>query len=334
MDNQRLFPVLALLFILFLLWENWLQFQAQKHPPPKAPAPAATVQGETATPAPGAPARDVPSQTPTPAAPTLTAPVESGQRVKVVTDVYEAEIDTVGGDLRRLGLRTYPESLQQPKQPFQLLEDSVTHFFIVQSGLGSKDNPAPNHYARFVPEQTEYRLQDGQNSLEVKLTWSEGGITVTKSYTFQRGSFVIDLKQRVDNASSQEWRGWQYRQLQRTAPPAQGGMFSGVSTYTGGVISTPEEKYKKISFDTMAKEPLNLTVKGGWVAMIQHYFLAALVPGPEQINTFYSKVIDGGRYVLGMLGQPQTVAPGSSGEFSTRLYAGPKLQNVLATVAP
>ncbi|MFO1429376.1 MAG: membrane protein insertase YidC [Candidatus Competibacteraceae bacterium] len=334
MDNQRLFPLLALLFILFLLWENWLQFQAQKHPPPKAPVPAATIQGETTAPAPGAPAQDIPNQVPSAAAPTLTAPVESGQRVKVVTDVYEAEIDTIGGDLRRLGLRTYPESLQQPKQPFELLEDSATHFFIVQSGLKADNNPAPSHYARFVTEQTEYRLQDGQNSLEVKLTWSEGGITVTKSYTFQRGSFVIDLKQRVDNASPQEWRGWQYRQLQRTPPPSQGGMFSGVYTYTGGVISTPEEKYKRVSFDTMAKEPVNLTVKGGWVAMIQHYFLAALVPGQEQTDLFYSNVIDGGRYALGMLGQPQTVAPGSSGEFSTRLYAGPKLQNVLAELAP
>ena len=111
-------------------------------------------------------------------------------------------------------------------------------------------------------------------------------------------------------------------------------MFSGVYTYTGGVISTPEEKYQKVSFDSMAEKNLNLTVKGGWVAMIQHYFLAALAPGPEQTDTFYSKVIDGGRYVLGMLGQPQTIAPGSTGEFSTRLYAGPKLQHVLAEVAP
>ncbi len=334
MDNQRLFPLLALAFILFLLWENWLQFQAQKHPPPPpVTAPAATVQGQSGAVAPGAPARDVPNLAPTAAAPAPTT-LESGQRIRVVTDVYEAEIDTVGGDLRLLGLLTYPESLQQPQQPFELLEDSTAHFFIVQSGLGSSDSPAPNHYARFTSEQTEYRLQDGHNSLEVKLTWSEGGITVTKSYTFQRGSFVIDLKQRVENASAQEWRGWQYRQLQRTSPPSQGGMFSGVSTYTGGVISTPEVKYQKIPFGAMAKENLNLTAKGGWAAMIQHYFLAALVPGEEQTDTFYSKVIDGSRFVLGMLGQPQTIAPGSTGEFSTRLYAGPKLQNVMETVAP
>jgi YidC/Oxa1 family membrane protein insertase len=68
--------------------------------------------------------------------------------------------------------------------------------------------------------------------------------------------------------------------------------------------------------------------------MIQHYFLAALVPGEEQTDTFYSKVIDGSRFVLGLLGQPQTIAPGSTGEFSTRLYAGPKLQNVLEKIAP
>ena len=91
-------------------------------------------------------------------------------------------------------MRTYSESLQN-RNPFLLLQDNKTDLFIVQSGLGSSHSPAPNHYARFVPEQTDYQLQDGQNSLEVCLSWSEGGIQVSKTYTFHRGSFVIDLNQ-------------------------------------------------------------------------------------------------------------------------------------------
>jgi YidC/Oxa1 family membrane protein insertase len=332
MENQRLLPIFALLFILFLLWQHWMEFQARKHAPsPGVAAPVTTGQEGTRPEAQAPAARDVPSVTPGPA-PAQTA-LESGQRVKVVTDVFEAEIDTLGGDLRRLGLRTYSESLQN-RNPFLLLQDNKTDLFIVQSGLGSSHSPAPNHYAHFVPEQTEYQLQDDQNSLEVRLSWSEGGIRVIKTYTFHRGSFVIDLNQHVENTGAEEWRGWQYRQLQRIPPPKSGGMFGGVYTYTGGVISTPEKNYEKIPFDTMTKENLNLTVTDGWVAMIQHYFLAALVPNKGQTDTFYTKVIDGNRYVLGMLEQPQTVPPGGTGDFSTRLYAGPKIQSMLEKVAP
>jgi YidC/Oxa1 family membrane protein insertase len=336
MENQRLFLVIALLFVLFLIWEQWMEFQARKHAPPAVATPSAPArQGEGQPESPGPAAQEVPSAAIPAAAPVQPA-LKSGQRIKVVTDVIAAEIDTLGGDLRQLGLRTYPESLQEKNKPFQLLQDNKANLFIVQSGLGSKDDPAPGHDAYFVPEQTDYSLQDGQDSLDVRLNWSENGIKVTKTYTFHRGKFVIDLNQRVENTTDHEWSGWQYRRLQRTPPPKpSSGMFGGVYTYTGGVISTPEKPYQKITFDAMVKENLILeNVPDGWVAMIQHYFLAALVPQPEQTDTFYTKVIDGNRYVLGMQGQPQTISPGGTGEFSTTLYAGPKIQSVLEQVAP
>jgi YidC/Oxa1 family membrane protein insertase len=106
--------------------------------------------------------------------------LSGGQRVRVITDLLEAEIDTVGGDLRQVGLRTYPDSVRQRDQPFLLLKDSSTDLFIAQSGLVAlNDGPAPNHYALFTPEQTEYRLADGQDKLEVRLNlvrpvWGEG----------------------------------------------------------------------------------------------------------------------------------------------------------------
>ncbi len=334
MENQRLFLVMAALFILFLLWENWIAFEARKHPPPPTVTSAPGPTGQAVPQPPGAPAQDVPSGA-APGAIPAPAALESGQRVKVATDLYEVEIDTIGGDLRQVGLRTYPQSLQN-SSPFMLLQDNKADLFIVQSGLGSTTGPAPNHYARFLPEQTEYRLQDGQDSLEVRLNWSEGGIDVVKTYTFHRHSFVIDLNQRVRNTTSQEWRGWQYRQLQRTPPPTPSGSWlsGGIYTYTGGIISTPEKPYEKLPFDKMAEENLDLTVSGGWVAIIQHYFFAALIPAKEQSDTFYSKVIDGNRFVLGLRGPPQSIAANGEGNFATRLYVGPKIQSVLDEIAP
>ena len=335
MENQRLLLAAALMFVVFLLWQNWLEFQAKKYPPPVPPV--ATAPGNASNPAMSAaiPGQDVPTAAPTVGAGPLA--LGSGQRVRVTTDLFDAEIDTVGGDLRRVGLRTYPESVQQPDQPFQLLRDSGAEIFIAQSGLVALNNaPAPNHYALFTPEHSEYRLAEGQDTLEVRLNWVDPtGLKVVKTYTFRRGSFLVELNQRVENGGASDWQGGQYRQFQRTPPKTSNSFFGGgVITYTGAVISTPEQRYEKISFDDIAKKELNQSVKGGWIAMIQHYFLGAWIPNAGEADDFYTKVVGGNRYVVGMRGAVQTVPAGATGDFRTRLYVGPKLSNVLEETAP
>lgn len=334
MENQRLLLFAALGFVLFLLWQNWLEFQAKKYPPP---APVATAPASPAVPAGPAitPGQDVPTAGPVPGA--ISQALGSGSRVQVTTDLFEAEIDTIGGDLRQVGLRTYPESVQQLNQPFQLLKDSGPDLFIAQSGLVAlNDGSAPNHYAPFTAEQNEYRFADGQDTLEVRLNWAGPfGVKVVKTYTFHRGSFLVELNQRVENGSTDNWQGSQYRQFQRTPPKTKNGFFGGgVITYTGAVISTPEQRYEKISFDDIAKQPLNQPVKDGWVAMIQHYFLGAWIPNAGETDTFYTKSIDGHRYVVGMTSAVQSIPAGATGDFRTRLYMGPKLPDILDKIAP
>ena len=333
MENQRLLLIAALVFVLFLLWQNWMEFQARKYPPPAPPAATAPADPAVST-VPAPPTPDVPTVAPIPGVSPQPA-TGVGQRVRVITDLFEAEIDTTGGDLRRVGLRTYPESVRQPDRPFQLLKDGP-EIFIAQSGLVAlQDGPAPNHYAQFTAEQSEYRLADGQEVLEVRLNWEDpSGVRVVKTYTFRRGSFLVELNQRVENHSDRDWQGSQYRQFQRTPPPAEGGFFHGAITYTGAVISTPEQRYEKFSFSDIGKRELNQSVQGGWIAMIQHYFLGAWVPAPDEINDFYTRVVGGNRYVVGMRGSLLTVPAGETGEFRTRLYVGPKLPDVLGEIAP
>jgi YidC/Oxa1 family membrane protein insertase len=342
MENQRLFLVLALLFVLFLIWQRWMEFQIQQAGPP--PTEAAAPGAPAAQPGAAPPERlDLPSV----AAPAETAApaadLTNARRVRVLTDVFEIEIDTALGDLRHVGLRTYPQSLDQPDRPFVLFKDGGPELFIAQSGLLSAASAAtvPNHYGdsaqRFAVAQEEYRLQEGQDRLDVPLTWTDGsGLKVTKTYTFHRDSFAIDLTHRVDNGSAQDWSGRQYRQFLRTPPPTQGGFFTGgVYTYTGGVVSSPAKHYEKISLQDMAEEDLNREVTGGWVAMIQHYFLGAWIPPQDQTNGFFTRKAPGDqRYVLGLVGQDRTVAAGETAEFQTRIYAGPKIQDRLESLAP
>jgi len=337
MDNPRLFLFIALSFVVLLMWEAWQRDYGSK-PPVESPA------TETARPAPSEaapPAEDLPVAADTGSAaeqaPKLSldeALLKRGERVRVITDVLDIEIDTVGGDLRRALLLKYPISASDPDVPVELLNDKLPNLFVAQSGLRTPDGEEPTHHAHYSAAQSEYRLQPGQSELSVPLRWtSPQGIAVTKLYRLRPGSYVIDVEHQVRNASSAEWRGREYRQLQRTQI-AEYGQSQFIHTYMGGVIYSPEEKYEKISFEDMVEQNLSRTITGGWAAMIQHYFLAAWIPPLSAPEHYYTKVLSGQRYVLGFIANQLTIPPGEEKVFKSRLYVGPKLQDKLGTVAP
>jgi YidC/Oxa1 family membrane protein insertase len=337
MDNARLFLGIALVFVLFLIWQAWIGEQISVPPPQSdtaAPAEPSSAGAAPPAPASGPGVAPVPAATDTPAATVRS----EGERVTIYTDEVVAQIDTAGGGLRVLQLRQYPVSLEQPDQPFTLLSNRTEHWFVAQVALHAPEGPAPGLDAVWKVASNEYRLAEGQNTLQVPLSWESEGLKVTRTYTFTRNSFVIGVNQTVENATGAAWSGYQDRRLQRIRPPQSGGggLFP-TSTqeiaYTGAVISTPEERYEKFDFDDMESAPLNRPAKGGWGAMIQHYFVAAWVPPAEENNRYYS-IADKGFYSLGVTGPLSEVANGDSAVFSSSLFAGPKLQDRLEAAGP
>ena len=101
-----------------------------------------------------------------------------------------------------------------------------------------------------------------------------------------------------------------------------------------GVIYTEKEKYQKISFDDMSDENLDVATKGGWTALIQHYFASAWIPPADQENHFYTKVLNDGHYVIGTYSAPVTVNANSDAQFVAQLFAGPKIQPMMEKIAP
>lgn len=338
MDNQRPLLFISLLFVLFLIWQAWQQDHA--------PAPAPTTVAEQVTPGDQPLVRDdVPvsggaSKETLPAA-TARSAAQQGQRIHVVTDVLDIEIDTLGGDVRRVDLPTYPVSLKTPDQPVRLLDD-VSELYIAQSGLvhnkvdGEKvKGRAPDHYALYQTAQTEYRLGAGQKELHVPMVWTGAdGVQVTKTFILRRGDFLIDVHHRVDNASAQTWAGKQYRQLRHgPARDEDGSRF--LITYSGSAYY--DGQYEKLPFDKMAESPLDQDISNGWVAILQHYFVSAWIPQKDIVNHYYTTVLSGARgpeYIIGLTSPEVSVPAGQSYEFKTALYAGPKLQEHLEQIAP
>ncbi len=331
MDNLRF--VLFVLFV-YLSYELWHAWQEDYGPKPAAQVAASQAPSGEPNPAPSAeisPAAGVSA--------TANEALQEGQRIKIVTDVLRVVIDTNGGDIREVDLTAYPVQKDKPDVPVRLLHDQPPEVFISQSGLLGADDMAPNHHSVWKAAASEYALAGNQEELRVPLTWSNGkGITVTKTYVFKKGSYLIEMQQKVDNQSQTAWKGKQYTQLQRTQPEKKtGSAFSASSAdraYVGGVLYTPENKYEKVSVEDMTEKNLKVDSKNGWIARIQHYFLAAWIPPAGEEEHFYTKALGEQHFVIGALSPTKEVAPGAIGMFESRLYAGPKLQRVLESIAP
>ena len=342
MENQRLLLSLALAMVVLLLWQAW-QADYGPRPTPSTTAvsePAATAggQGNTETPVARQESQgaDVPDQvTASGLAPAVQgAPaLKRGERIRVVTDLLDVVIDTTGGDVRRVRLLKYPVSVDDPT-PFTLLSDDPERLYVAQSGFIS-GAPAPDHHAVYRAEAKVYTLAEGQDTLEVPLTWtSPEGVTVTKVYTFHRGRYLIDLEHRLENGREAPWEGRIYRQFQRNefADPTQSRF---IYTFTGGAVSTPDKPYEKIEFDEFDtwRAPQEL-IKGVWVAYLQHYFVAAWLPDQNELEHIYTRQVPGPRYILGVAAAPVQVAAGGSATFRSQLYLGPKEHDRLSEIHP
>ena len=345
MTNLRPVLIIGLLFLGYMIWVQW---QQDYGPAPQTP-PAAT--GQPAPPGDGtaaAAAEDLPvpsEQTALPAAGSDTAvpaaEVAPAQpRVRVGTDVLELELDTLGASVVSAVLLNYPVDLDQPDTKIQLLAPSGANLFIAQSGLLSHQ-AAPNHTTPYRSERQSYELQEGQDRLEVPFTWtSEDGLRVTKTYVFRRGDYEIDVHYRVDNGSAADWVGSRYDQLQRAVPDdRETAGFTHPERYSffGIGFYSPEEKFEKIDFEDVADEAFQRTTRGGWLAMIQHYFFAAWIPPGDVETTFTTQVIRSGawpRFIARGVSPARQAAPGAQIEFSSRLYLGPKIQDSLPEIAP
>lgn len=330
MDIQRIIAFVVFSFSLLLLWENW---QAYNNP---QPVPAVASQSGAApaqsNEVPSSPAQNLPAK---PANPVADTQAQRGARAVVVTDVLRGEIDANGGDLRQLSLIRYRQD-DDASQPLHLFEEKPGRDYYAQMGFIGKQ--LPNHKTPFTLVPGEYSLKDGQDELKVMLTADMNGARVERTYTFRRGSYVIDVSTRIINQGQAAVSGEPYYQFLRHGQ-APVGESAFLYTYTGPAIYTEAGKFQKASFEDIAKgkQEHAKQAKDGWLAMVQHHFFAAWVmPDPEDATerAFYTHSLDNGLYSAGIILPTVTVAPGTEKTVTQRLYAGPQELEKIKELAP
>jgi YidC/Oxa1 family membrane protein insertase len=261
------------------------------------------------------------------------APAPSQAPIVVRTDLLVADIDPVGGVLRKLELLQHKDKVDRSKN-FVLFQQTATQTYVAQSGLIGAD--LPNHITPFSASAGNHELREGSNDISVDLTAkTAAGVTVVKTLTFHRGSYVIDEKLQIANGTAAEIEPLAYFQLLRDGTPAAGDSKM-VPTYTGAAVFTQESKFHKVTFGDMDKGKADYPkhTKDGWIAFVQHYFAAAWLPSGDVQREFYTRALGNGLYATGVIVPAGRIAPGSSGEVNMRLYAGPQEQEKMAQLAP
>lgn len=340
MDTNKIVPMIGIFACLFFLWQAWTGEQAKLAAENQALIQQAgtTQTGSAAIPTviEGTPTVDgsVPAlATSNNQAPTQTLGAQPAGEITVSTDIYDLTISLQGGTIVRVGLKDYPNEQDTPEDPYNLLRTLSPDTFQLQTGLLSSDKQREaTHLSLFSATKKHYAMQ-GNAPLEIPLIWEEGGLQVTKTFIFNPGKYDFVVRQTVANQSATPWSGSYYRQFNRVPPASEGG-FGTIRSYTGGAISTAEETFQRMSFKNMRKENINVNNTDGWMAMLQHYFIGAILPSEGQNNNFYSRN-PGNNYIFGMTSRELvTVAPNQTIDLDSHFYVGPKIQDTLRALAP
>jgi YidC/Oxa1 family membrane protein insertase len=318
MDTRRLVLFVIFSMSILMLWDAW----QRQHAPIEVVQQVATSDGVTA------PISNTAS--------TVNAAVDTdyklqlGQRISVTTDLYKADMETTGGDLRKLELLKHRAS-DNDKSNFILLDDAGKPMtYVAQSGLIGSD--LPTHKTVFTSTATTYQMQEGKDALEVRLSWAGNGVTVDKIYTFHRNKYAIDVNYEIKNGSAVAITPTVYYQIVHDNESNQGSAL--MPTFTGGSYYTDTTKFKKLAFSDMEKEPLKVTSNDGWVGLLQHYFVSAWIPKEGLAREFYTEKLSDNMYRIGTKSTLSTIAPGASLSVPARLFSGPQTKHDLNGTAP
>ena len=339
MDTRKLVLFFIFAFSILMLADAWTKAQRPPVEVATSGASADDAKGTApaAVPVPNAPAIAVP-QAGTPAAPaatptTPTGALPGGERIKIETDLVKIEIDTVGGDLRRVELLKHKQTYAYDRN-FVLLDETAQHTYVAQSGLIGPG--LPTHLTRYRLLPGPLTLEDGKDELVVRLEALDvEGVKVVKRLTFKRDSYLIDVAYEVTNSRAEALSTFAYFQVVRDRSVPVGDSWF-VPTYTGVSVYTDEGKYQKVSFDEIEKKKAKFVTQAdnGWVGMVQHYFVTAWLPGPKQQREYFAKPLANGLFAAGAVMPVPAIAAGATSTIQVPLYSGPQEQEKLGEIAP
>ena len=292
---------------------------AEQAAPPAAPGiPGATVLTPGAPPAPGNLAASLAAQ----ANPDRATILARDARVTIETPVVSGSIALRGGRIDDLKLTKYRQSVDRESPPVVLLSPlGATNPYFAEFGWVSASGALALPDADTVWTADRTVLSPGN---PVTLAWDNGqGLRFERKISLD-DDYFFRVEQRATNTGTAPVALHGYSLASRVGTPTLGGYY----ILHEGPIGVFNDTLKEPSYqDLREKKQMPFATRGGWIGVVDKYWLVALVPEQNvEIGARFAHALVGGmdRYQIDYLTPPQTLAPGQTATHSTRLFAGAK----------
>ena len=248
--------------------------------------------------------------------------LEVGARVAIETPRVHGSLALTGGRIDDLWLSDYRETLDDDSPEVLLLSPLGTPWaYYVEFGWA----PSSQGVTKVPDAQTEWAANretlTPQNP--VTLTWDNGeGLVFTREVAID-DNYMIRVNQRVENTGTQSVTLFPYALASRTGMPDTLGFF----ILHEGPIGVFNETLSEVKYDDLVDDgPITETSTGGWIGMSDKYWLVALVPDQktEFQAGFRHSFAGDDKFQVDYLGNGVTIAPGTIGEVTNRVFAGAK----------
>ena len=322
MEQVRLLLAIGLSFLVFFLWST---FFVEKPPVDKQPTMSQTnskFQPETTEkpePMEVAPEKIAQIQREAEAISTSQEEGKEIRQITVETPFYTAQLSSRGATFDSYILKKYREKVQKDSPNKQLIPPSFKRGNIFTSLAGKSLNGMDKGYFSVSQQSDHIKAIDEIQRLEFH--WlAEDGTIVTKSYTFDPKSYLIDLKIQIKNGGVRTLRDQFVVSVRKSIEKDQRYGFTGPSALIDNHLEQVKEK--KIEDENEYKGSIR------WISIEDRYFMTSLIPETDIEGTMKLKVEDD--IVFNRLINPTfEILPGEQQTFHYFVFMGPKNMKLL-----
>ena len=241
--------------------------------------------------------------------------LKKGEIVKSTLKNYPIEIDSLGR--KTLFNKCGPEKYSQ-----------VSGFEFLNKELNPKNN--------FFSIKETY-TSSGQNF--VVLEKAEKDLLFKKIISYKNEDYFISVTDKVLNLSVSEITFAPFSKIDRSSVDLdadENSIFNPASfAYLGPAFQTSNVNYNKISFSDLTEESFRELSTEGWVSMLEHYFISAIVPEEGSNFIFQArKNTKSDIFSIGLVGETKSISPNKEASFNQKVYFGPKIKKELQKAHP
>ena len=241
--------------------------------------------------------------------------LKNGEIVKTTLENYPTEMNS--SDRKVLFNKCGPEKYSQ-----------VSGFEFLNKDLAFKEN--------LFSIKDMYK-SEGKNF--VVLEKRENDLIFSKTFSYKNDDYFVSVKDNILNLSGKEITFAPYSKIDRSdidLYAEDSSIFNPASfAYLGPAFQTSSDNYNKISFSDLSEESYRELSSKGWVSMLEHYFISAIIP-EEGSNLIFQarKSSKSGIYSIGVVGETSSIGPNKEASFDQKVYFGPKIKKELQKTHP